>query len=66
MSKKINDIKKDTSGKQRLTPLQTTAISILMTILLFISIGSMVTHSSGKKPSENIFKNSQTIRVLNQ
>ena len=66
MNKKTNGTKKDTPNKQRLTLLQTTAISILMTILLFISIGSMVTHSSGKKPSESMFNNSQTIRVLNQ
>ncbi len=71
MNEKINIVKKDASSKivasrKRLTPLQTTTIGLLMIALIFISISSMVTYSSNKKPSENILNNSQTIRVLNQ
>ncbi|MCY4577055.1 MAG: hypothetical protein OXB96_01295 [Candidatus Kaiserbacteria bacterium] len=65
MSKK-SESSKIVASKQRLTLLQTIVIGFIMTILLLISISSMVTYSSNKKPSKDIFNNSQTIRVLNQ
>ena len=71
MNEKTNTAKKDVpskivASKKQLTPLQTATISVLMIALIFISISSMVTYSSNRKPSENIFNNSQTIHVLNQ
>ena len=62
--------KRQTSGKtmavrKKLTPLQTTAIVLLMSLFTFISVSSMITYSSNKRPSEEIFINSQTIKVLN-
>ena len=71
MDEEMNISKKEApskivASKKQLTPLQTTTIGLLMIALALISISSMVTYSSNKKPSENIFNNSQTIRVLNQ
>lgn len=51
--------------KVKMTPLQTIAITMLMTTLLFISVSSMVTYGSNRRPSQDLFKNSQTISVLN-
>lgn len=67
MSKKIADFNEGgevITGKKELTKFQVVFILFVMFLIASISIGSMLTYSVETVPGEEVFNNSQTIKLL--
>ena len=59
---------KNSSGtvksQRKLTMLQVSVIMIMVLLFIAWSVSSMITYGSDRRPSEDLFLNSQTVQVM--